>query len=577
MTYRQSSAVGRQPNKVYYNHHNHSMNHIYLLFIATFLSINFSIAQTVGIFQNDSLSFNGYTLFAPTSNEQTYLIDNCGNLVNSWISDHRPGMSAYLLETGELLRTARIPSNFNGGGTGGRIELYSWEGAMHWSYNYSTDTVHQHHDLEQLPNGNLLLIAWEWHSPEEAQNMGRHPDAINNQGIWSEQVVEIEPIGSNDIRIVWEWHLWDHLVQDFDSTKANFAVISEHPELLDINFLGFGSPQTDWVHFNSIDYHPELDQILLSSRHLSEFYIIDHSTTSEEAASHEGGNSGKGGDFLYRWGNPLVYQRGTLEEQRAFGQHDVTWIPSGLPNEGKILFFNNGIGRPEGSYSSVDMISPPIDENGQYILENRQAFGPEELTWTYTAPEPSSFYSNRVSGVQELPNGNILICSGRRGIFFEVTSEGQKVWEYINPVIGTGPVAQGSPISGNEVFKIRRYAPNYPAFDNKNLIATEPLELNPTNAGCQIFEDMVSITSEVAILENIDVLSNPIRDYLIIKNSTQLAVWIEIFNLAGQNILTDFRGGKLLSYPTIDWPRGIYIVRIFNVKKSHFLVKKIVK
>lgn len=553
------------------------MNHTYPLLAAILLFFSQLNAQTIGILQNDSLSFNGYTLFAPSTNEYTYLIDNCGNQINSWVSDYRPGMSAYLLETGELLRTAHIPSSFNGGGTGGKIEIYSWEGIRRWNYQYSTDTVHQHHDVQFLPNGNVLIIAWEWHSAEEAQAMGRNPEFINNQGIWSEQVVEVKPMGLNDAEIVWEWHLWDHLIQDFDSTLQNFGVISEHPELLDINFFGGGNAQTDWIHFNSIDYNPELDQILLSSRHLSEFYIIDHSTTSEEAASHEGGNAGKGGDFLYRWGNPISYKRGTTEDQNTFGQHDVTWIPSGLPNAGKILYFNNGIGRPDGNYSSVDMISPPMDESGHYIIEEDAPYGPDTLDWIYVAPNPSDFFSNRVSGAQQMPNGNVLICSGRRGIFFEVTPDGERVWDYINPVMSSGPGTQGTNVVGNDVFKIRRYAPDFQGFYDKDLTVGVAIELNPVNQHCPIFMDTVSTSISETVLENIRVINNPIGDELLIENLEQQTVEVEVFNLSGQQMLSALGQSSLLAYSIGDWPKGMYVVRVLDRARKRYWIEKIVK
>jgi hypothetical protein len=126
-----------------------------LLFLLIFIA-NWSFAQqTVGIFQNDSLSYNGYTLLFPNVSKTTYLLDNCGNVVHTWESDYNPGLVAYLLENGDLLRTARIGSNFNGGGSGGRIERFNWEGELLWSYNYSSADFHQHHDIEYLPNGNI--------------------------------------------------------------------------------------------------------------------------------------------------------------------------------------------------------------------------------------------------------------------------------------------------------------------------------------------------------------------------------------------------------------------------------------
>ena len=257
-------------------------------------------AQTVGIFQNDALAYNGYTLLFPNASKNTWLLDNCGNAVHQWESNFNPGLVAYLLENGDLLRTARIGSSFNGAGSGGRIERHNWDGELVWSYNHSSADYHQHHDIEYLPNGNILIIAWERHTVDDAVAMGKNPQLLANEGIWSEQIVEIQPNGETGGEIVWEWHLWDHLVQDFDSTKMNFGVVADHPELMDTNAGGLG---VDWIHFNSIDYNPELDQIALSSRHLSEIYIIDHSTSTAEAASHSGGNSNKGGDFLFRWGN----------------------------------------------------------------------------------------------------------------------------------------------------------------------------------------------------------------------------------------------------------------------------------
>ena len=51
-----------------------------------------------------------------------------------------------------------------------------------------------------------------------------------------DSLVEIKPTGKTTGEVVWEWHLWDHLVQDHDSTKANFGVVADHPELVDANF-----------------------------------------------------------------------------------------------------------------------------------------------------------------------------------------------------------------------------------------------------------------------------------------------------------------------------------------------------
>ena len=112
-------------------------------------------------------------------------------------------------------------------------------------------------------------------------------------------------------------------------------------------------------------FNAELDQIMISVRSFGEFWIIDHATTTAEAAGHKGGRRGEGGDLLYRWGNPISYRAGTKADQRLFGQHDAQWIPRGYLGAGHVLIFNNGNERPAGNYSSVDEIVLPVDAAGR--------------------------------------------------------------------------------------------------------------------------------------------------------------------------------------------------------------------
>jgi len=189
----------------------------------------------------------------------------------------------------------------------------------------------------------------------------------------------------------------------------------------------------DWMHVNAVAYNAELDQIALSSPSFHEIWIIDHSTTKEEAKGHKGGRWGKGGDILYRWGNPRAYRNGTNLDQRLFGQHNIQWIPKGLSGEGHLLVFNNGGGRKPVEYSSVDEFVPPTDKDGNYIRPKRGPFGPAKPLWSYTAPNKKDFYSWFISGAQRLPNGNTLINAGAVGIVFEVTPENETVWRFSNP------------------------------------------------------------------------------------------------------------------------------------------------
>ena len=225
------------------------------------------------------------------------------------------------------------------------------------------------------------------------------------------------------------------------ATRNNYGVVSNHVELVNANGPGIQIQQF-WNHFNGIDYNPQLDQILISCRNNSEIWIVDHSTTTAQAASHAGGNHGMGGDLLYRWGNPQQYKLGAAASQMLFQQHCCTWIPTNCPDAGNILIFNNGLGR---GYTSVDEIVPPVDAYGNYSRAANAAFGPTSLYWTYTNNPATNFYCTDIGGAEREPNGNTLICYGILGNLFEVTSNGQAVWNYSNPETHT-PLAQGSPI-----------------------------------------------------------------------------------------------------------------------------------
>lgn len=453
---------------------------VLILFSFLFTISAYAQEQTVGLFLNKTSAQDGYTLFAPMRSSETYLIDNDGYVVHSWKSKYPPAMSAYLLENGNLLRSLQVSDeeNFNNGGKGGGFELFDWDNNLLWRFFYHGTEHRQHHDIEPLPNGNVLLIAWEYKSKEEAIAAGRDSSLLKQNELWPDEIIEVQQISTDSSRIVWEWHFWDHLVQDFDSTKANYGNVKNHPELLDLNFVKTPArANADWTHFNAIDYNPQLDQIVVSSHNTDEIYIIDHSTTTEEAAQHSGGNSGKGGDLLYRWGNPLVYRTGSESDHKIFGQHDAHWIPSGLSGEGHILIFNNGRNRSDISYSSIDEIAPPMDGSGNYLFPD-SIYGPASLSWTYSAENLQDFFAKNISGAQRQPNGNTLICSGPTGTFFEVIPTGESVWNYVNPIGTYGPLIQGEPTNtaGNAVFRAYRYAGDYPGLAGKDLSPGAPLE-----------------------------------------------------------------------------------------------------
>lgn len=443
--------------------------------------------QTVGLFLTTPKAAPGYTLFAPKHNTVIYLIDNSGSVVHQWKSAYEPGQSVYLKPNGNLLHCCFTKNRgFTSGGEGGRVEEFDWDGKLVWEFEYSSDEHLSHHDIAPLPNGNLLLLAVEKKSRAECLAAGFDPEMLRDGQLFPDTVIEVEPTYPRGGRIVWTWRAWDHLIQGRDRTKANFGDVAAHPELIDVNCNGRPVPAF-WNHMNSIAYHAALDQIVLSVRGCNEIWFLDHRTTSAEAAGHSGGRHGRGGDLIYRWGNPAAYGRGTARDKQLVQQHDAQWIPEGFPGAGRVTIFNNGYDR---GWSSIEEIVPPLGPDGRYVLEAGKPFGPAQPAWHYEAKNRTDFFSSEISGAHRLANGNTLICAGVIGHLFEVTREGEVVWQYVNPMVRGGILAQGE-IPGkdmrghlwNAVFKAHRYAPDYPAFAGRELAPRGVIELPATQKG----------------------------------------------------------------------------------------------
>jgi hypothetical protein len=542
--------------------------------ITFIISIAFLTSQsqnTVGtIFVTPEVT-EGFTLISESTN--AYLLNNCGEVVNEWNSTYPPGMSVYLLPNGNLLRAGRAPagSTISMGGAGGVIELFDWNGNLIWSYLVNELNKRQHHDIYPMPNGNVLLLVASQMSEQEALDAGRNPTLLDPDGLYNEQIIEVEPIGANQGNIVWEWNINDHLVQDFDSSKANFGIVADSPEKLDINFLN--DPQSisqNWLHFNSMQYDETLDQIVISCRNLNEIYIIDHSTTTIQAAGSTGGIYGKGGDLLYRWGNPQAYQQGTIEDTKLYGQHYPHYIKSGLVDEGKILLFNNGFNRLP-AFSEVIIFTPPTSSAGVYTKELGVAFGPTQVDYTYSeaSENPSPFFSGIVSSAQRLETGNLLICEGRSGEIFELDPNDNLVWKYINPMSSTSttPVNQGSePPSTNLLFRAIKYPLDYEAFVNNDTTSGNPLEGNPDLSYCNNVLSIVSLTKP-----DIVVYPNPARN-LVNISSNEIIDEVSVYDMNGRQLMLK---KNTTSIDISSLANGLYIFKVQINTQS--LTKKVLK
>ncbi len=540
------------------------MKNIVTLLLVLVSSLIYS--QTVGVLSKTDDALSGYTFFSPFSGTKAYMVDNCGNLINEWDRGTRPGLAAYFLDNGLMLRTYKPALNgpFTSASNAGGLELVDWDNNTTWSYEINSAEQLSHHDAVMMTNGNILVLTWELTYREELESLGRDPDEIANENfMWSEKILELQPVGTNEANIIWQWHINDHYIQDFDNTKAGFGVVSDHPELFNINLPELNSSNSnatrDWNHFNAIDYNEALDQIILSVRNSDEVWILDHSTTIEEASSHEGGIYGRGGDILYRWGNASAYQGAPVSDQQLFGQHGVNWIRSGLQDEGQIMIFNNGNGKPGADFSQVELLNPPQDSLGFYYIESNGTFGPIEANTTYGDKLSERFYSAYLSNAQRLPNGNTLINAGSPGRIFEVTTNDEIVWEYEIPLSGDAPATQGQSVNNNGNFRAYKFPNDFAGFDGIDLTPGLPIENNPLDCELNVTTED-EFNSEFRIWY--DAVSNSIR----FDEVDILDARLEVFDLQGR-LVTWFKLDGQSAYQLPTFSKGIYVSRVISKDK----------
>ncbi|MEO1624022.1 MAG: aryl-sulfate sulfotransferase, partial [Bacteroidota bacterium] len=356
-------------------------------------------------------SSKGLILYSDLSLKNTYLINRCGEIINLWEHENPPGLSARLLKNGHLLRAEYIRGSCcEQVSSGGLIQMLDWDNAVIWQHLVASPSETQHHDFTFLPNGNVAYLGWEAIDEEEQLALGVEDI---QPFLWLEFIREVKPIGTDSFELVWEWKMENHLIQDKNPNLPNYrASVKDHLGKIDVNYIGPASynRRHRW-HVNSIEYNEERDEIMVNTRDNSEVWIIDHSTSTEEAASDSGGLSGKGGQLLFRWGNPEAYGRGDIGKLKMYGSHGLVWLDSLSGFRDYILFFNNGDERQGGGgdRSTVEMIKPMIDEEGQYVLDVDSTYLLEDQIIVYGEnPQTQPLRSQFLSNAEKLKNGFLI-------------------------------------------------------------------------------------------------------------------------------------------------------------------------
>ncbi|PKP02355.1 MAG: hypothetical protein CVU11_12265 [Bacteroidetes bacterium HGW-Bacteroidetes-6] len=372
---------------------------------------------TLTIVSTQAQQWGLYTFYATKNGTQAYLIDTNSTNYHTWTfsSSAKSAYSAYLTEDKTIVRTYKPTGAWNGGGCTGGVQKVDWNNNVIWDFQYfATNDYCLHHDICPMPNGNVLMICYDYRSSSEATQAG----SSSASAFYSERIIEVQPTGATTGTIVWEWYLWDHMCQSYNSSKDNYVSnTAAHPELMNINYAGTGS-LPDRYHMNGIDYNEDLDQIVVSMHFMNSAFVIDHSTTTAEAAGHTGGNSGHGGDFLYRWGNPASYGASGTTFFNVI--HDAHWVPSDNPNYPDYLCGYNNQGGTSGK-TAVTIWSPTYNGYNYTVTSGVQT--PTNYAYQYN----SSFSSSNEGNSQQLPNGNMIV-NNPFGSIYEINSSGTTLW-----------------------------------------------------------------------------------------------------------------------------------------------------
>jgi uncharacterized protein (UPF0248 family) len=352
---------------------------------------------------NSERASEGFTLFAPhfVENRSVYLIDLQGKVAHTWDMPYPPGLSGYLTERGTLFYNGRTPEeNFLSRFPfkGGVVLEADWNGKVLWEVRHPD---HHHHGI-LLRNGNVLLHCMGEVPEEIAQ---RVVGGIDEHNMLSGQYAARSRAQAGKMYS-------DYLAEVTPSGQTVWQWRTwEHLDPVADGIVEVQAPRTLWAQGNSVQELPDGD-ILASYRPTSTVIRISRKT----------------GKILWKLGAPTVA-----------GQHAPT-----LLENGNILIFDNGPHRLDDAvpYSRAIEVDPATNE----------------IVWKYQDKPAWNFFSPRMGCAQRLPNGNTLITESSFGRFFEVTKEGEIVWEYVNPFFGK-PFFGGPPTSeSNQVFRALRYS-----------------------------------------------------------------------------------------------------------------------
>lgn len=427
---------------------------------------------------------------------KSYLIDSFGNLVHTWDI----GFGGKVLPNGHVLGGLPFPDHQGQFVTNldCLFEL-DWDNNVAWPPNgatvlgtnggrfcdpngqvigLSTDALgrpvtQQHHDLQREGNpvgynapsqrpetggGKTLILALDLPPFDETSHISDFP-------LYSDKFVEVD-VNSQGTNVLWEWHSHEHFEASGGDLGYGFDAVAK--EAIKTIQVGFGNPElgnrTDWLHINDVNYlgpnrwcpSPELsscdprfhpDNVIFCTREANFIAII---------ARHDDPHGAwKSGDIVWRVGPTFDYGPGKIDQ--LIGPHHAHMIPFPLHGAGNIMVVDSGGTAPLGAGYGPDANGQPAHPNKFRPYSRVIEFDPVtlDIVWSYQRPDPNTvppgenfapFRSDLAGSAQRLVNKNTLITEALSGRIFEVTQEGELVWEWVSPF---GPLPPyGDPSQG---------------------------------------------------------------------------------------------------------------------------------
>ena len=386
-----------------------------------------SVFPTGTTIYDPARAFNAFVLFAG-GDGVSRLIDLNGNVVHEWKFTGQPvsfidpalvggarGQIFVTLETedgkGTDLVPGRVQTRINK--TVGEVD---WDGKTVWRFGPEAPggRAQQHHDIARLPNGNTLVLA----------NIVYPLPGFAAPQVLDDLAYEVNPEGE----IVWTWAASDHIDEiGFSPEELKLLRNAKNADYLHVNDLKPVGPN-HW--FDEGDQRFAPDNLIFDLRNGNFIAIIDRKTRKIvwTLGPHFPPVAADGGGASRKLPRPI---------DQISGQHDAQIIPKGLPGAGNLLVFDNqgAAGYPPAATTLT---------GGSRVLEINPVT--QQVVWQYSAAESGAagwtFRSTHISNARRLPNGNTFVDEGQIGRFFQVTPQGEIVWEYVNPYPRRGKDAE---------------------------------------------------------------------------------------------------------------------------------------